>query len=306
MTTLVEPEELETTRSEKALAVVLAVFILIGGLWGYFNLDEVADPGVPRGGAEAALAPAEQDALKTLRIAQNNVFAAQRNERSAERELILRREEYRTALDAGDAAPQLKAAYEEAVRRFDAAEERVASARERLAASEVAAQPAQEALRAQEDEYESDQDRQDLIVLGLRIALILAGLAGAYLLLARMRARRSRFLPAALAWAGAWAVLALVMAIDYTTDTIEITDVGPLALSIAGIALTLLAFAVLQRYLARQIPLRRVRRSQCPFCGFPGGGEHCEGCGRSLVGPCAACQAPRRVGSQHCSACGEA
>lgn len=306
MSTLVEPEELETTRSEKALAVVLAVFILIGGLWGYFKLDAIAEPDVLPRGAEAALAPGDQEALQALRIAQNDVVASQRNERSTQRELVLRREEYRTALDAGDAAPQLEAAYEEAVRRFDEAEERVASARERLASAEAAGRPAQEALREQEAEYESDQDRQELIVLLLRIVLVVSGLAGAYLLLGRMRSRRSRFLPAALAWAGAWAVLALVMAVDYTTDTIDITDVGPLALSIAGIALTLLAFAVLQRYLARQTPLRRVRRGQCPFCGFPGGGEHCEGCGRRLVGPCSSCQAPRRVGSPHCVACGEA
>lgn len=306
MTTRVEPEELETTKSEKALAVVLAIFILIGGLWAYFKLDEIAEPDRGPRGAEAALAPAEQTALKELRIAQNNVFAAQRNERVAERRLVLQREEYRTALDAGDAAPQLEAAYDEAGRRFDAAEERLASARERLGAAEVAARPAQEALREQEQEYESDQDRHDLIVLGLRIALILVGLAGAYLLLGRMRANRSRFLPAALAWAGAWAVLALVMAVDYTADTIDITDVGPLALSMAGVALTLIAFVVLQRYLARQIPLRRVRRGQCPFCGFPGGGERCEGCGRRLIAPCSACQSPRRVGSPHCVSCGEA
>ena len=40
--------------------------------------------------------------------------------------------------------------------------------------------------------------------------------------------------------------------------------------------------------------------------GYPGGaGPHCEGCGRDLVAPCARCEAPRRVGTEHCAVCGQ-
>jgi hypothetical protein len=71
--------------------------------------------------------------------------------------------------------------------------------------------------------------------------------------------------------------------------------------------MTLLAFVGLQRYLARRIPHRRVRKGECPFCGYPvRGNEHCESCGREVIAPCAKCNEPRRVGSLHCGACGAA
>ena len=73
------------------------------------------------------------------------------------------------------------------------------------------------------------------------------------------------------------------------------------------VGMTLLAFVGLQRYLEKRIPLRRVRKGECPFCGFPGrGGTHCEGCGRAVVAECRTCSAPRRVGAAHCGACGAA
>jgi len=101
------------------------------------------------------------------------------------------------------------------------------------------------------------------------------------------------------------ALLAAVMAVDYLSDYVEITDLGVLVLSIAGALMTLAAFAALQRYLARRIPERRVRKRECPFCGYPAGANrHCEGCGRDVVAQCATCDAPRRVGTRHCSACG--
>jgi hypothetical protein len=34
--------EIETSAAEKALAVVLAIFIAIGAIWSYVKLDEVA------------------------------------------------------------------------------------------------------------------------------------------------------------------------------------------------------------------------------------------------------------------------
>jgi hypothetical protein len=97
------------------------------------------------------------------------------------------------------------------------------------------------------------------------------------------------------------------MAVDYTTDYVDVWDSGPLALSIGGSALTIAAFVALQRYLASRIPRRRVRKRECPFCAFPlGGGEYCEGCGRQVVAECATCHQPRRVGTPRCAMCGRA
>jgi hypothetical protein len=97
------------------------------------------------------------------------------------------------------------------------------------------------------------------------------------------------------------------MAGDYITDYVDPVALGPLVLALAGIVLTLLAFVALQRYLGRRVPIRRVRKRECPFCGFPvGENEHCEGCGRLVIAECATCAQPRRVGTLHCGACGHA
>ena len=145
----------------------------------------------------------------------------------------------------------------------------------------------------------------DRIVFLLRLGLLTLMLAGAYRLLSRLRSRNSRYLPAALAWIGATAVLACVMAADYTDSYIEFDEVGPLAISIVGIVLTLVAFVALQRFLAKRVPVRRVRRGECPFCGFPVRGKpHCEGCGRAVIASCSSCQEDRRVGTPRCACCG--
>jgi len=96
------------------------------------------------------------------------------------------------------------------------------------------------------------------------------------------------------------------MAGDYAGSYLAFDEVGPLAISIAGIALTLAAFVALQRFLAKRIPARRVRRGECSFCGFPlRGTPHCEGCGRAAVAACSSCGQERRVGTARCGNCGK-
>ena len=127
----------------------------------------------------------------------------------------------------------------------------------------------------------------------------------AFGLLNRLRRRRSRYLLVGFAAVGAATIQAFVMACDYTTDYVDIGESGPYLLSIAGIVLTLLAFVGLQRYTAKRVPARRVRKHECPFCGFPvRDSGHCEGCGRAVVAPCMRCEGPRRVGTPHCGVCG--
>ena len=133
------------------------------------------------------------------------------------------------------------------------------------------------------------------------------GAFASYRLLIRLRVRNSRYLPAALAWIGATAILAIVMAGDYTDSYIEFDEVGPLVISLVGIALTFAAFVALQRFLAKRVPARRVRRGECPFCGFPVRDKpHCEGCGRAVVADCSSCHRDRRVGTARCGYCGNA
>lgn len=302
--------EIETSAAEKILALVLAVFIAIGAIWGYFKLDEVAKPdSVAYAPAQKLIGAKQVSAIREHQQAIRSVERARRERRAATRSLELRRETYRTALDANEPSAELQAEYESAQAGFASVSRELAGAARVEAQTRPAAVVAQQRLSEQRqraaDREDADRAHHDRIVFLLRLALLVLMLATAYWLLIRLRSRNSRYLPAALAWIGATAILAVVMAADYTDNYIEFAEVGPLAISIAGIAATLVAFVALQRFLAKRVPARRVRRGECPFCGFPHRDKpHCEGCGRAVIASCSSCHEDRRVGTPRCGSCG--
>jgi len=291
----VDIEEIQTTKSEKLLAVVLAVFLLIGGIWTYQRIDDIA-----RDATKVTLSPADRADQQRFAQAQSGVFQAQQEEQAARSDLELKREAYRTALDAGQPADDLEQAYQQAQNRYSAAQDA-------RSAAEQGAEQARPAADAAYQRQQQGSQRSGLIAFFARLAFVLAVLAFAYWLLGRLRKRRSRYFPLAFSVLGFATVLAVVMAGDYVTDYMDPRDLGPLVLAVVGIALTILSFVALQRYLARRVPFRRVRKRECPFCGFPvGTNDHCEGCGREVIAECATCAKPRRVGTLHCGACGQA
>jgi len=305
--------EIETTGVEKLLAVVLAVFIAIGAVWTYVKLDDVATRDSPSFYLpdRRLIDREELSAIEHHRQAVRSVQGARSDRRTAIRQLEIRREAYRTALEANQPATELQAEYETAQARLASASRELAAAVAVEAQTRPEAADAGQRLTEQRQDAakraDDDRTRHDRIVFVLRLVLLALMLGGAYLLLGHLRSRHSRYLPAALAWVGATAVLAIVMAADYTDSYLKFDEVGPLAISIVGIGLTLIAFVTLQRFLAKRVPARRVRRGECPFCGFPVRDKpHCEGCGRAVVADCSSCQRDRRVGTARCGFCGNA
>jgi hypothetical protein len=298
--THVDVEEIQTTKSEKLLAVVLAAFLLVGGLWSYQKVDDSIRAAVD----PAAVAPADRAAVERLDLASQHLLEAEEAERRALEQMELAREAYRTALDADAPAGTLERAYEDAQAEYEQAQAAVAAAREEVTEATPAARAAQERIDA---DTRRTTRIESLGSFGARLLLVLAALGASYAVLGRLRAKGSRYLPLGLAGVGFAAIFAVVMAGDYVTDYVDPLEFGPLVLAATGIGLTVVAFVGLQRYLERRIPLRRVRKGECPFCGFPGRGEaHCEGCGRFLLAECETCSQPRRVGALHCGACGSA
>jgi hypothetical protein len=237
MSTRVEVEDIQTTKSEKLLAVVLAIFLLIGGVWTYQRVDDEVREAVGAGVVEPS--PAEQEALGRLEETEARRIAAAQELSSARDDLELRREAYRTALDAGRTAPALERRYQEAQARLGRAQAELSRARAALAAAQPAARRANERLA---EESERREDRRGLFTFLLRFGLVAVSLGFGYWLLARLRRSGSRYFPIALAIVGYAAILAVVLAADYITDYVDPLDLGPLVLSLLGIALTLLAF----------------------------------------------------------------
>ena len=303
MSARVDVEDIQTTKGEKLLAVVLAGFLLLGGIWAYSKIDDAVRTASPPNLSYRGT-PSDQAAIAAERRARDRLDRATRALAAASRNLVLKREAYRTAIEANRPSDELGREYDRAQATLTKAQAEVVAANSVLQAAEPAAGEAEShILHVQTGQEHS----RELLAFALRLLFVLANLLFAYWLLALLRRRGSRYYPVGLAVVGYAAVLALVMAGDYLTDYVDPLDLGPLVLSVFGIALTLLAFVVLQRYLAKRIPYRRVRRSECPFCGYPvRGNEHCEGCGRDVVAACARCEEPRRVGSSFCGACGAA
>lgn len=300
-TTRVEIEQIESTKSEKFLAVVLAGFLLVGGIWFYVKSDDWV-----RNAVEIpAPTPAQQAAFDAADSAAARHAGASDEQLQARDALELAREAYRTALDAGRPAPALEREYERAQARFRRAEERAEDA---LAAFQATQAASQRAAQEHGARVERAENRRAWISALIRFAFIALWLLASVQLLSMLRRRDSRYLALAFAALGAGTLLTLIFAADYVTNYVDPLDLGPLLLSLVGILATLAAFVALQRYLARRIPVRRVRKAECPFCGYPvrGDGPHCEGCGREVVGECATCGRPRRVGTARCAACGAA
>jgi hypothetical protein len=298
MTVRADVEQIQSTRTEKLLAVVLAAFLLLGGVWTYTRLDNVVRSHEPLPRGAFGFGPAEQK----LQRASFRLSRAQRSESVALRQLVLKREAYRTALEAHRPAAKLGSAYDAAQARFAAAQRAVSGARQVVAAARPAAEAEQRQAGASLAAALHRQARDSFLA---RLGLVAIGIVGAYVLLAAMRRRATRWFPLAGSVLAAATILAFVLASDYATDYFDPFAWGLAFIALLGIASTLLAYWALQRYIARRLPQRRVRRGQCPFCGYPAGaGPHCEGCGRDVVAPCARCEAPRRVGTEHCAACG--
>ena len=292
-----EVDEIQTTRGEKALAWVLGLFIAVGLVWTYVQLDLREPYALP-----PPLTATEQAAVDRLAAAESDLSAAEFARTAALEDLELRRERYRTALDEGRAAPGLAAEYRQAEARYAGAQRQVAAAQARVAA----ARPAADAVsKERAEEAEAQRLREDRLTFFLRLAFALVALGVAYGLLHVLRG--SRYFMLGLGAVGAVAVLVLVFAGDYVEDYVELRNNGPVVLAVAGILLTVGAFWSLQRYLQRRIPLRRVRKGECPFCGFPAAGNsNCEGCGRDVAGLCSHCGEHRRVGVRFCGSCGRA
>jgi hypothetical protein len=307
MTTRVEVEDIETTRSEKLLAGVLAAFLLAGLLWAYFNVDVEREHAF----REPTSSAADRAAIDRADNAAHKLRRAARAESRRRRTLVDRREAYRTALEEGRPDAGLARRYRMAQSAYETAQAEHGAARRLRTAAQPAARAAEHRFQEAEDREIARVDaavRHDgRVSFARRLALVLVLLGGGYALLGRLRRRRSRWLPTAVAAVAAVALLAVVMAVDYLTDYVEVTEVGVLVLSATGALMTIVAFAALQRYLSRRLPERRVRRRACPFCGYPtGDGPHCSGCGRDVIAECTTCHAARRVGTRRCGACGAA
>jgi len=312
VSTKTEVENIKTSGAEKVLAGVLAIFILIGGVWLYGQIGKISEDTYrdDYGGTifrPVDLSPADRAALRESNQASRDLWRANSRVRRAKSQVEFTGDAYRTEIDAGLPGTVQLATYRDAQQNLEDARLDVKVARSEVRDAKPAADEARANQRKDIRDSRASQRSDDRWVALFRILLVAAMLGGGILGLSLCRRRRSRLTPLALADIVAGSLLAAWMAIDYGTSLGVFREMGPLAISLIGILLTTIAFIALQRYLAKKIPSRRVRRRECPFCGYPArGNQHCEGCGRTVLGECTTCHQPRRISTAHCGSCGAA
>src|SRR2546423_4208391 len=164
MNTRVDVEDLQLTRTEKLLALVLTAFLLLGGIWTYTRVDDVVRSHVKLPTATLAQDPA----IARESTARERLFRAEDRSRSGLRELELRREAYRTALEAHKPARLLERRYNAAQASYNAAQRDVRAARRELFAAAPAANAAQRRGQQKVDAVLHRQERDSVLIrLGL-------------------------------------------------------------------------------------------------------------------------------------------
>jgi len=309
----------ESSRAEKVLAAGMVVFMLLGGLWVLARLSAIPRPPDYQVLADRFGLP---EAEKAYRQAENSLWHAESvlAERAARVEELrrayeFRREEYRTVLDRGVDDPVRR-------REFEAARESLLQAETNRDAAAAVRDRAREALSEPEATYRQRQAlfqaaydqarrRRELALLALRFGYALPVFAASFAVWQRLRRRQSRYL--ILGTAGlAFATIQLAALVGmYGWHWLRgFTQLG---VSVAGTAATAAGLVAVRRYLAapERIARVRLRRGQCPQCGFPrpaalspAAWAYCPDCGSALSAPCGACGRPRPVGAGYCPACG--
>ncbi|MDO7869368.1 zinc ribbon domain-containing protein [Nocardioides jiangxiensis] len=298
-TTRLDTDEIESTRTEKFLAVILTVFLLVGGIWMYLKIGDWIESDDPY----SSMTAQQHAIVKTAEDASIAADQAMRQQETATTALDKARADYEVALQAGDPVAGLKRDYEVAQRQYDVAAAAAASAQAR---SEKAQDAANQVYQDVEDRADRIHDARGWVIAGLRLLFVGGWIAASFGFVRRLRHAESRYLPLGFATVAAGAVLSIVLAGDYVFDYINPLDLGPIVIAAFGAAVTVLTFVAVQRRLVARIPGRRTRKGECPFCGYPvrDHGPHCEGCGREVIAACATCDQPRRVGTPHCATCG--
>src|SRR5215217_3102632 len=134
-----ELPDINVTRGEKALAAVLVVFLLIGGLWVYFTaLPREADTAF-----REPLSAAQRQAIDAGRAADRRLADARMAQSRRERAYELAREDYRTDLDANTSTVRSRRAFVLARERLDRARGDLARAIEAANAARVPARRAE-------------------------------------------------------------------------------------------------------------------------------------------------------------------
>jgi hypothetical protein len=309
-----EEQQVETTRVEKVLAVVMVIFLLIGGGWVLDRLEELPErPNWEQARQELGI-PELQQEVDELQRAVGRAAKLEKETRQAyeeaQTEYEFRREEYRTALDAGEQSPDKQRAYEEARETLEERKREHEVTQTLLEEKLQTLKQPREGLNARKQQLSERmrrwEGRYDLWLFLLRFGYAVPIFGLTVYGWQKLRAANNRYLIVGTAFVAAAGLQLAYVAVAYAWDVFK--DFGPVFISIVGTAISIAGIVTVRRYLFsfERVSQVRLRSEECPYCGFPRQHDslYCVNCGERQRSPCEECGEPAPLLLPYCPHCG--
>ncbi|EHR79295.1 hypothetical protein OCC_07391 [Thermococcus litoralis DSM 5473] len=297
---------MEYSRIEKILASLFVVFLLLASINFLRELENI--PQRPnyeyyqeKYGIKALLE--NQSRLMELDRQLFEVYQkAESNLTEAERVYLFKREEYRVALESGNATEELKTEYLKAKEEYErvyfqylGAKSAYEQTHEKL---EELNSKIQELMQKANEEYRRAYNAYRLKVLILKLLFAVPIFIASLLLLRRYK---NIYTSSLIAYSSLLLIYLLLSAIWSTVQLI--------GLSLFGAFATLLALYYLRKeyFKPERVYKRRIAQNKCYNCGFPVKDDYlyCPNCGAKLKEKCEHCGALKPIHLQFCPYCGQ-
>lgn len=323
-----EVEDQEGTRIEKVLIASLVAFLLVGGFWALSRIEasfpEPTLQGYGNDNQQGASTVSIEDELgvtpfrsqvQRLELVASNRKAtldkAKAAQQKANEDYKFRREEYRTAMQAGRVSSDQKTAFESTRATYQKLTDAVAPAQ---AGSDTAAKNLADeqskldtASRKAQDVYDSRILQRNIKILGVTFGFAALCLGGSWMLWQLGRKKRWRY-QAILSALFIASVLQLLFLLFRYCWAFFLEDTAYLGISVLGSVVCILAIIAIKRWLYSPMRLAQARLGahRCPHCAtaFYESQNHCWQCGAALLEKCPSCGANRLLLAPHCGNCG--
>lgn len=297
---------MEYSRIEKILASLFVAFLLLASINVLRELENVPQrPNYEYYQEKYGIRPLLENQSRLMELDRQlfEVYQkAESNLTEAERVYLFKREEYRVALESGNATEELKREYLKAKEEYGksyfqylGAKSAYEQTHEKL---EGLNSKIQELMQKANEEYTKAYNAYKLKVLALKLLFVLPVFVVSLLLLRRYK---NIYTSSLIAYSSLLLIYLLLSAI---WDTIHL-----IGLSLFGALATLLALYYVRKeyFKPERVYKRRIAQNKCYSCGFPVKDDylHCPNCGAKLKEKCEHCGALKPIHLQFCPYCGQ-
>jgi len=297
---------MEYSRLEKILASLFVAFLLLASINFLRELENIPQrPDYTYYQEKYGITPLLENQSRLMELDRGlyeGYKKAESNLTEVERVYLFKREEYRVALESGNATKELeqeylkaKEEYEKAYLKYLGAKSAYDDVHNKL--QELSSQ-IQELMQNANEEYNRAYQVYRLKVLMLKLAFVLPIFVISLLLL---RKYKNIYTSSLIAYS---ALLLIYLTLSAIWNIVHI-----IGISLFGAVATLVALYYLRKeyFKPERVYKRRIAQNKCYNCGFPIKDDYlnCPNCGAKLKEKCEHCGALKPIHLQFCPYCGQ-